>query len=85
MLDSNAPPIVKSHGPPPKQVATVGRRRVDQMTYARRTAAKAATPATAMEPPKVLAEPVKAIGELVGEPVAFMPAPVPVGAATPEP
>ena len=52
------------------------------MTYARRTAAKAATPATAMELPKELAAPWKAIGELVGftgAPVwgAF---PVPAGA-----
>lgn len=48
------------------------------MTYARITAAKAATPATAMEPPKVLAEPVKAMGDWVG----LMAEPVP--AATPE-
>lgn len=52
------------------------------MTYARITAAKAATPATAKELPKELAAPVKAIGEpvgLTGAPVAGA-LPVPAGA-----
>lgn len=72
-------PVVKSHSPPLAKQLYRRRRRVDQVTYARRTAAKAATPATAMEPPKVLAEPVKAMGEPVGL------ATEPVAGAAPEP